>query len=109
MVHWASGKRCRKSLAARTSNVAGCIRQPTCSTKLPKGQQAKAKAALHEIWMAESRAAAEQAFDHFLHSYEVKYAKAAECLAKDRDSLLTFYDFPAEHWIHIRTTNPIES
>ncbi len=77
--------------------------------KLPKGQQAKAKAALHEIWMAESRAAAEQAFDHFLTSYEVKYAKAAECLAKDRDSLLTFYDFPAEHWIHIRTTNPIES
>jgi transposase-like protein len=77
--------------------------------KLPKGQQAKAKAALHEIWMAESRAAAEQAFDHFLTTYEVKYAKAAECLAKDRDILLTFYDFPAEHWIHIRTTNPIES
>ena len=77
--------------------------------QLPNGQQAKAKAALHEIWMAESRAAAEQAFDHFLTTYEVKYAKAAECLAKDRDTLLTFYDFPAEHWIHIRTTNPIES
>jgi putative transposase len=77
--------------------------------KLPKGQQAKAKAALHEIWMADSRAAAEQAFADFLTTYEVKYAKAAECLAKDRDSLLTFYDFPAEHWIHIRTTNPIES
>ena len=77
--------------------------------KLPKGQQAKAKAALHEIWMAESRTAAEQAFDHFLTTYEVKYAKAAECLAKDRNTLLTFYDFPAEHWIHIRTTNPIES
>jgi len=77
--------------------------------QLPKGQQAKAKAGLHEIWMAESRAAAEQAFDHFLITYEVKYAKAAECLAKDRDTLLTFYDFPAEHWIHIRTTNPIES
>ena len=77
--------------------------------KLPKGQQGKAKAALHEIWMAESRAAAEQAFDHFLSTYEAKYAKAAECLAKDRHTLLTFYDFPAEHWIHIRTTNPIES
>ena len=77
--------------------------------QLPKGQQAKAKAGLHEIWMAQSRAAAEQAFDHFLATYEVKYAKAAECLAKDRDRLLTFYDFPAEHWIHIRTTNPIES
>lgn len=77
--------------------------------QLPKGQQAKAKAALHEIWMAESRTAAEEAFDHFMTSYEVKYAKAAECLEKDRDTLLTFYDFPAEHWIHIRTTNPIES
>ena len=77
--------------------------------QLPKAQQAKAKAALHEIWMAENRVAAEQAFDHFMNSYEVKYAKAAECLAKDRDTLLTFYDFPAEHWIHIRTTNPIES
>jgi transposase-like protein len=77
--------------------------------KLPKSQQAKAKADLHEIWMAESRAAAEQTFDHFLTTYEVKYAKAAACLAKDRDTWLTFYDFPAEHWIHIRTTNPIES
>ncbi len=77
--------------------------------KLPKGQQAKAKAALHEIWMAESRAAAEQAFDHFLSSYEAKYPKATECLAKDREPLLTFYDFPAEHWPHLRTTNPIES
>ncbi|MCA1606464.1 MAG: IS256 family transposase, partial [Acidobacteria bacterium] len=77
--------------------------------KLPKGQQAKAKAALHEIWMAESRAAAEQAFDHFLSTYEAKYPKASECLAKDREPLLTFYDFPAEHWTHLRTTNPIES
>ena len=59
--------------------------------------------------MAESRAAAEQAFDHFLLSYEAKYPKATECLAKDREHLLTFYDFPAEHWQHIRTTNPIES
>jgi putative transposase len=77
--------------------------------KLPKGQQGKAKAALHEIWMAESRADAEQAFDHFLTAYEAKYPKATECLTKDRAALLTFYDFPAEHWIHLRTTNPIES
>ncbi len=77
--------------------------------KLPKGQQAKAKAALHEIWMAESRAMAEQAFDHFLTTYEAKYPKASQCLAKDREPLLTFYDFPAEHWMHLRTTNPIES
>jgi len=58
--------------------------------------------------LAESRAAAEQAFDHFLLSYEAKYPKATECLARDRDEL-TFFDFPAEHWQHIRTTNPIES
>ncbi len=77
--------------------------------KLPVGQQAKAKDALHEIWMAECRVDAEQAFDHFLLSYEAKYPKATECLAKDRSTLLTFYDFPAEHWLHIRTTNPIES
>jgi transposase-like protein len=77
--------------------------------KLPKGLQAKAKADLNNIWMAENRAAAEQAFDHFLLTYEAKYAKASECLAKDREALLTFYDFPALHWQHIRTTNPIES
>lgn len=77
--------------------------------KLPKGLQVKAKAALNDIWMAESRAAAEQAFDHFLLTYEAKYAKASECLAKDRGALLSFYDFPALHWQHIRTTNPIES
>ena len=77
--------------------------------KLPKGLQAKAKAELNDIWMAESRAAAEQAFDKFRLSYEVKYPKASECLHKDRSALLTFYDFPALHWSHIRTTNPIES
>ena len=77
--------------------------------KLPKGLQAKGKEGLHEIWMAESRVDAEQALDLFLSTYETKYPKATECLAKDRDTLLTFYDFPAEHWQHIRTTNPIES
>lgn len=77
--------------------------------KLPQALQAKAKANLNQISLAESRAAAEQAFDHFLFSYEAKYPKATECLAKDRDELLTFFDFPAEHWQHIRTTNPIES
>lgn len=77
--------------------------------KLPVGQQAKAKEALHQIWMAECRVDAEQALDLFLTTYAAKYPKAAECLARDRDTLLTFYDFPAEHWLHIRTTNPIES
>lgn len=77
--------------------------------KLPKSQQPKAKRALQEIWMAETKADAETAFDGFIASYEVKYDKAAECLRKDRDTLLAFYDFPAEHWKHLRTTNPIES
>jgi transposase-like protein len=77
--------------------------------KLPKGVQPKAKAALHAIYEAENRAAAEKAFDLFVATYEAKYPKATECLAKDRAVLLAFYDFPAEHWRHIRTTNPIES
>ena len=59
--------------------------------------------------MAETKADAEAAFDAFIESYQVKYEKLAECLNKDRDALLTFYDFPAEHWKHLRTTNPIES
>ena len=77
--------------------------------KLPKRVQPGAKAALHEIWMAPSRADAQQAFDEFIEKFAAKYPKAATCLEKDREVLLTFYDFPAEHWIHVRTTNPIES
>jgi len=77
--------------------------------KLPKRLQPEAKDKLHQIWMAETRADAEQAFDLFLTTYQAKYPKATDCLAKDRTVLLTFYDFPAEHWIHLRTTNPIES
>ncbi len=76
---------------------------------LPKSVQAKAKSMLHEIWMAESRADAQAAFDRFIATLQAKYPKATECLAKDRKALLAFYDFPAEHWIHIRTSNPIES
>ena len=77
--------------------------------KLPKRLQPEAKNKLHQIWMAETRADAEQAFDLFLQTYQAKYPKATDCLTKDRAVLLTFYDFPAEHWIHLRTTNPIES
>jgi transposase-like protein len=76
---------------------------------LPKGKQGKAKSMLHDIWMAETKADANRAFDLFIETYQAKYPKAAACLAKDRDVLLAFYDFPAEHWVHIRTTNPIES
>ena len=77
--------------------------------KLPKSQHPKAKRALQEIWMAETKTVAELAFDAFVESYALKYEKAADCLARDRDTLLAFYDFPAEHWKHLRTTNPIES
>jgi len=77
--------------------------------KVPKGKQSKAKSILHDIWMAETKVDAERAFDLFAETFKAKYPKAVECLAKDRDVLLTFYDFPAEHWVHIRTTNPIES
>ena len=76
---------------------------------LPKSLQAKAKADLHEIWMAPTRAQAIAAFDHFVKTYGAKYPKATDKLTKDRDALLAFYDFPAEHWQHLRTTNPIES
>jgi transposase-like protein len=77
--------------------------------KLPKSGQPKAKAALQEIWMAASREEAYRAFDRFIVNHEAKYPKAAASLVKDREALLAFYDFPAEHWVHIRTTNPIES
>jgi transposase-like protein len=77
--------------------------------KLPKRLQAEAKQKVHAIWMAETREAAGDAFDLFIDTYQAKYPKATECLRKDRDVLLAFYDFPAEHWIHVRTTNPIES
>jgi putative transposase len=77
--------------------------------KLPKNKQPGAKEMIHQIWMADTREHASQAFDLFLETYGAKYPKACECLAKDREVLLAFYDFPAEHWVHLRTTNPIES
>jgi len=77
--------------------------------RLPKSLQGKAKRALQNIWMAETRNDAEAALDTFAEIYGTKYDKAVECLTKDRNVLLAFYDFPAEHWAHLRTTNPIES
>jgi putative transposase len=76
---------------------------------LPKSVHGKAKQDLHAIYEAENRKAAEDAFDRFLAKYGAKYDKATACLSKDRQALLAFYDFPAEHWKHIRTSNPIES
>ena len=77
--------------------------------KLPSGLQEKAKSKLHNIYMADTKKNALKAYNHFITLYGAKYPKAIECLDKDKDELLSFYDFPAEHWIHIRTTNPIES
>lgn len=76
---------------------------------MPKSQHGKAKAALAEIWNAATRADAIVAFNQFVDVYVAKYPKAVEKLTKDRDALLAFYDVPAEHWQHVRTTNPIES
>ena len=84
----------------KTMNVLNC---------LPKSSQPKAKQALHAIWQAETKAAAEKAFDLFVETYEAKYPKATLCLQKDRDELMAFYDFPAQHWQSLRTSNPIES
>lgn len=84
----------------KTMNVLNC---------LPPSIQPKAKQALHEIWQADTQEEAEKAFDLFLRTYEAKYLKATRCLQKDREELLVFYDFPAQHWQSIRTTNPIES
>jgi transposase-like protein len=84
----------------KTMNVLNC---------LPKLSQPKAKAAIHDIWQAETKADAITAFDLFIKTYESKYPKAALCLQKDREELMAFFDFPAQHWQSIRTSNPIES
>jgi putative transposase len=76
---------------------------------LPQTHQESGRHKLHQIWLAETRAQASRCFDEFVQIYQQKYPKAAQCLAKDREELLAFYDFPAEHWSHLRTTNPIES
>jgi len=88
-----------------------CWMHKTCNVlnALPKSLQPKAKQAVHEIWMSDTRGNAERAFDLFVETFEAKYPKATLCLQKDRDELLAFYDFPAPHWQSLRTSNPIES
>src|SRR5437588_10035862 len=93
---WMRGQRC---WVHKTANVLN---------KLPKRQQLKAKRALQEIWMAETKKDALAAFDAFVETWGVKYDKAVECLIKDRDALLASYDFPAEHWKHLRTTDEMD-
>lgn len=77
--------------------------------KMPKSIQGKAKSMIHEMYMAETEEKALKAYNHFVSVYQDKYPRAVECLTKDKDDLFTFYGFPGIHWIHIRTTNPIES
>lgn len=107
--HSVSGRRLTRSSPRRVANAAGCTKTGNVLNALPKSLHAKAKADLHEIRMAPTRAQAVAAFDQFLKTYRAKYPKAADKLTRDRDALLAFYDFPAEHRIHLRTTNPIES
>ena len=84
----------------KTANVLTC---------LPKNLHAQAKSDLQQIWMAETREKAQKAWANFIEKYQLKYPKAVECIKKDHEALLAFYDFPAEHWKSLRTTNPIES
>jgi len=95
-----TGARHQRCWVHKTANVLN---------KLPKSRQKAAKDALHAVWMADGRAEAEAAMDTFKAKYGAKYPQAVACLTKDRVALLAFYDFPAEHWQHVRTTNPIES
>ena len=92
--------KCQRCWVHKTANVLNI---------LPKSLQSKAKSHLHQIWQAENREEVERYFKSFVNAYEAKYPKAAQCLQKDHSALLIFYDFPAEYWRHIRTTNPIES
>ena len=102
---------------AALEEVYGETRQQRCWARktanvlnqLSKSSQSKAKRRLHDIWLAETKEEAERAFDLFITMYEDKHPKATQCLEKDRDELMAFYDFPAKHWRSIRTTNPIES
>ena len=104
-----SGRRSRKCGLSTRGQRCWVHKTANVLNKLPKSQQPKAKRALQEIWMAATKNDALVAFDAFVETRGVKYDKAVECLIKDRDALLAFYDFPAEHWKHLRTTNVIES
>lgn len=94
------GTRVQRCTVHKTANILN---------KVPKSVQPQMKRMLHDIWDAPTKEAAEKAFDLFKETFDAKYEAAVHCLVKDRDRLLTFYDFPAENWCHIRTTNPIES
>ena len=99
----------RKVFPSISEQRCWCHKTANVLNKMPRSLQPKAKADLHEIWMSETKDAASKAFDLFVKKYEAKYPASVACLVKDRDVLLEFYNFPADHWIHLRTTNPVES
>ena len=106
---WASGRRCRRSIRRPAASAAGCTRPATSSTTCRSpARRRRSKACTRSGWLRPA-AAAERAFDHWIERYEDKYPKATACLAHDREELLAFYNFPAAHWTHLRTTNVIES
>src|SRR4051795_11498219 len=106
---WRARERAVLEGVAARPQAARAVHRTRACRRGPKSLQAKAKRALQDIWMAETKKEALIAFDAFVETYGVKYDKAVACLVKDRDALLAFYDVPAEHWKHLRTTNPIES
>ena len=94
------GTRAQRCWVHKTANILG---------KLPKRKQPHAKQLIHEMYLSETRADALKSYERFIKEYKAKWPRAVECLSKDKDDLFAFYDFPAEHWAHLRTTNPIES
>jgi putative transposase len=110
MVPSVFGWRCKKRMSpGSTSNAALVHKTANVLDKLPKSLQDRAKELLHDIYLAPAHQDALKAYDRFLTDYQLKYPKACECLQKDKDTLFSFYHFPAEHWPHLRTTNPIQS
>ena len=109
-VPWGSGRRSVTCSPKRASSGAGCTRSPTSSTPSPSGSTARAKAALHEIYQAETRTDAEAGIDELRPHLRREVSQSGrQARPRIGTSLLTFYDYPAAHWVHLRTTNPIES
>ena len=109
-VLWASGRRSARCSPKRVSSAAGSTRRPTFSTRCPRACSRKRRATCTKSGRPRRRRMPNKAFDHFLEKYECEVlSRRASACKKDREVLLTFYDFPAEHWSHLRTTNPIES
>src|SRR5215472_17363436 len=106
---WGSGRRSARCSRRPGPSAAGSTRSPTCSGRCPKSAHPGAKKALAEIWNAEDKDHARTAIKKFEAAYGAKFPKAVAKITDGLDQLLAFYDYPCEHWVHLRTTNPIES